>query len=59
MVAAYCMLRAVEEGGQAALMSPTEVLADQHATRLGGEFGALGVKVGLLKGSQTAASDAR
>lgn len=54
MVAAYCMLRAVEEGGQAALMSPTEVLADQHAARLGSEFGALGVRVGLLKGSQTA-----
>ena len=54
MVAAYAMLRAVEEGGQAALMSPTEVLADQHVTRLAREFGALGVKVGLLKGSQTA-----
>ncbi len=54
MVAAYSMVRAVEGGGQAALMSPTEVLADQHMARLGPELGALGARVGLLKGSQTA-----
>jgi ATP-dependent DNA helicase RecG len=30
MVAGYCLLRAVEQGGQGALMAPTEVLADQH-----------------------------
>lgn len=54
MVAAYCLLRAVEAGGQAALMAPTEVLADQHYLGLSRELGALGVEVRLVKGSQTA-----
>jgi ATP-dependent DNA helicase RecG len=54
MVATYCLLRAVESGGQAALMAPTEVLADQHAARLAAQLGPLGVRVSLLKGSQTA-----
>ncbi len=54
MVAAYCLLRAVEQGAQAALMAPTEVLADQHYLGLSGQLGALGVRVGLLKGSQSA-----
>jgi len=30
VVAVYTLLRAVESGGQAALMAPTEVLAEQH-----------------------------
>jgi ATP-dependent DNA helicase RecG len=55
MVATYCLLRAVEQGAQAALMAPTEVLADQHYLGLSGELSALGVRVGLLKGSQSAA----
>jgi ATP-dependent DNA helicase RecG len=54
MVAAYCMLRAVEQGGQAALMAPTEVLADQHYLGLVDQLSSRGVKVGLLKGSQSA-----
>src|SRR5204862_8350352 len=33
-VALYAMLRAVEAGYQAALMAPTETLAEQHATTL-------------------------
>jgi ATP-dependent DNA helicase RecG len=52
MVAAYCLMRAVEQGGQAALMAPTEVLADQHYLGLSEQLGAHGVKVRLLKGSQ-------
>jgi ATP-dependent DNA helicase RecG len=52
MVATYCMLRAVEQGGQALLMAPTEVLADQHASRVARQLQPLGVEVGLLKGSQ-------
>jgi ATP-dependent DNA helicase RecG len=52
LVAAYCMLRAIEEGGQAALMAPTEVLADQHYLGLSQQLEPLGVRVGLLKGSQ-------
>ena len=54
VVAAYCMLRAVERGGQAALMAPTEVLADQHFWGLSRQLAPLGVEVRLLKGSQSA-----
>jgi len=54
MVAAYCLLRAVEQGGQAALMAPTEVLADQHYLGLSEQLSPHGVSVRLLKGSQTA-----
>lgn len=52
MVAVYCMLRAVEQGGQAALMAPTEVLADQHFLGLSEQLAAHHVRVRLLKGSQ-------
>ncbi len=55
MIAAYCLLRAVEQGGQGALMAPTEVLADQHSLGLSAQLERHGVRVGLLKGSQTAA----
>jgi ATP-dependent DNA helicase RecG len=55
MVAAYFLLRAVEQGAQAALMAPTEVLADQHYEGLSQHLSALGVRTALLKGSQTAA----
>jgi ATP-dependent DNA helicase RecG len=55
MVAAYCLLRAVEQGGQGALMAPTEVLADQHYLGLSAQLAQQGVRVRLLKGSQTAA----
>ena len=34
VVALYAMLRAVEHGGQAALMAPTETLAEQHFATL-------------------------
>jgi ATP-dependent DNA helicase RecG len=34
VVAVYAMLRAVENGGQAALMAPTETLAEQHFATL-------------------------
>ena len=34
VIAAYAMLRAVEAGFQAALMAPTETLAEQHAATL-------------------------
>jgi ATP-dependent DNA helicase RecG len=50
VVAAYCLLRAVEQGAQAVLMAPTEVLADQHYLGLSGQLSELGVRVGLLKG---------
>ena len=34
VVALYAMLRAVEHGAQAALMAPTETLAEQHFATL-------------------------
>ena len=34
VVAVYAMLRALENGHQAALMAPTETLAEQHANTL-------------------------
>jgi ATP-dependent DNA helicase RecG len=55
MVAAYCLLRAVEQGGQAALMAPTEVLADQHYLGLSKQLAGQGIEMRLLKGSQSGA----
>ena len=54
MVATYSMLRAIEQGSQAVLMAPTEVLADQHYLELLQRLQPLGVDVRLLKGSQPA-----
>ena len=42
VVALYAMLRAVESGGQAALMAPTEMLAEQHCATLQKLCGASG-----------------
>ncbi|MGH2537680.1 MAG: ATP-dependent DNA helicase RecG, partial [Candidatus Promineifilaceae bacterium] len=50
-VAAAAMLLAVRAGRQAALMAPTEILAEQHARSLGELLAAAGVRVGLLTGS--------
>ncbi|GAB4244059.1 MAG: ATP-dependent DNA helicase RecG [Thermoleophilia bacterium] len=55
MVAAYALVRAVEAGGQGAVMVPTEVLADQHAARLRAQLAPLGIETRLLKGNQPAA----
>ncbi len=54
VVALYAMLRAVEHGCQAALMAPTETLAEQHfATIQSADARAL-LSVGLLTGSTPA-----
>jgi ATP-dependent DNA helicase RecG len=57
VVALYGMLRAIEHGHQAALMAPTETLAEQHFATLqrllGGE--AAEVRCALLTGSTAAA----
>ena len=50
--AAYC---AIKNGHQAALLAPTEILAEQHAKSLGHLFDALRVPSVLLTGSLTAA----
>jgi len=51
VVALYAMLRAVEHDFQAALMAPTETLAEQHFQTLQKLLGAETVRLGLLTGS--------
>lgn len=53
-VAAVAMLAAVRSGWQAALMAPTEILAEQHAASLRRIFDPLGVQVQLLVSKQKA-----
>jgi ATP-dependent DNA helicase RecG len=53
VVAALAALRAVEHGAQAAVMAPTELLAEQHARNFVGWLDPLGVRVGLLTGRLT------
>lgn len=53
VVAALAALRAVEHGTQAAVMAPTELLAEQHARNFCAWLDPLGVRVGLLTGRQT------
>jgi len=50
VVALFAMLLAVESGYQAALMAPTEILAEQHARTLRKLLGELPVQVALLTG---------
>ncbi len=50
VVAALAALQAVEAGYQAALMAPTELLAEQHLRNLSQWLDGLGVRVGLISG---------
>ena len=70
IVALRAMLAAIDAGGQAALLAPTEVLAAQHLRSItamlgdlaeGGMLGGsdIGTKVALLTGSQSAAARKR
>jgi ATP-dependent DNA helicase RecG len=52
IVAALGMLQAAENGFQAALMAPTEILAEQHYRKLAAWLEPLGVQVAWLSGSQ-------
>jgi ATP-dependent DNA helicase RecG len=54
VVALYAMLRAVEHGAQAALMAPTETLAEQHFATLQRLLGGESVTGALLTGSTPA-----
>jgi ATP-dependent DNA helicase RecG len=56
VVALMAMLRAVENGCQAALMAPTEILAEQHLRTLQELLGELPVSVQLLTGRMPAAA---
>ncbi|MCK9380048.1 MAG: ATP-dependent DNA helicase RecG [Sulfuritalea sp.] len=51
VVAALAMLHAVEAGYQAALMAPTEILAEQHYRKLATWLEPLGLEVAWLTGS--------
>ena len=53
VVALFAMLLAVEGGHQAALMAPTEILAEQHAAGIRALLGGLPVGVEVLLGSVT------
>ena len=55
VVALYAMLRAVEHGHQAALMAPTETLAEQHFATIQRLLGREQVTCALLTGSTPAA----
>ena len=54
VVALYAMLRAVESGAQAALMAPTETLAEQHFATLQALMPGELVQAALLTGSTPA-----
>ncbi|MFZ5511065.1 MAG: ATP-dependent DNA helicase RecG [Pseudomonadota bacterium] len=51
VVAALAMLRAAEHGWQAALMAPTEILAEQHYRKLAAWLAPLGLDIAWLAGS--------
>ena len=53
VVAAFAAWLAAGAGYQAALMAPTEVLAEQHWRSLSALLGPAGVRVGLLTGGLT------
>jgi ATP-dependent DNA helicase RecG len=59
IVAAMAALLAVEQGMQAALMAPTELLAEQHLANLRGWLEPLGVRVAWLAGKVTGRARAR
>lgn len=52
VVALMAMLTAIEGGGQAALMAPTEILARQHYATLQRHAAAAGVEIGFLTGRE-------
>jgi len=54
IISVISMLIAVENGYQAALMAPTEILAEQHYITIHKWFDALGIKTMLLRGGHTA-----
>lgn len=51
VIAALAAARAMDHGYQAAIMAPTEILAEQHYLKMQEWFGPLGVKIAWLSGS--------
>jgi ATP-dependent DNA helicase RecG len=56
IVAFMCMLLAIDNGFQACLMAPTEILANQHFVGLGELAARLGIEIRLLTGSTKTAA---
>ena len=54
VIAVMAALRAVEAGGQVAVMAPTETLAEQHLENFRAWLEPLGLRVGWLAGRQSA-----
>lgn len=54
-VAAFCLWRCAQSGGQGAMMAPTELLAQQHYRTLSAMLAPAGVTVALFTASQTTA----
>ncbi len=52
VVAALAMMQAAENGYQAALMAPTEILAEQHYLKLQAWLAPLGIEIAWLSGSR-------
>ncbi len=59
VVAALAALAAIESGRQAALMAPTELLAEQHFQNFSHWLAPLGIPVALCSGRQTKAERGR
>jgi len=53
IVSVIAMLAAVTSGYQAAIMAPTEILAQQHFDKISKLLAPLNIRTGLLTGSQT------
>ncbi|TKS60862.1 MAG: DNA helicase RecG [Nitrospira sp.] len=54
VVALHAIVMACGSGYQAALMAPTEILAEQHYRNLSGTLESLGLKVALMRGGDKA-----
>ncbi|OJY22100.1 MULTISPECIES: ATP-dependent DNA helicase RecG [unclassified Pandoraea] len=54
IIAALAAAQAIDAGYQAAIMAPTEILAEQHLRKLSGWLAPLGVEVAWLAGSMKA-----
>lgn len=59
IAAAHAIATACDGGFQAAIMAPTAILAEQHATTLRASLGAIGLQVGLLTAATEDAHEVR
>jgi len=58
LVATFALVAAADSGTQAAMMAPTEVLAQQYASKVGPQLDALGISWALLTSSTSSAARA-